>query len=379
MRALVLLSALAIGCSCSGSEQEQPAPDAQPQTSGGSSGSAGSTGGTRVSGGTGGGAGTGGSGATAATSGAGGTAGRATFDCEHVQVVKSCENGWCRIPAGCFVMGSPESEWGRGANTESQAKVTLTRAFEIQQFEVTQTDWVARDLPNPSTPPVPGSAGDCLEAACPVGNVTWYEAAAYANLLSAERVPPLAACYELSGCSGEVGTGMTCAAVSMTAPSPYACDGYRLPTAAEWEYAARAGTVTAFYSGPITEQSKTNACAEDPNLDQIGWYCANSGNSTHQVGGKQPNAWGIHDMSGNAHEWTNDVTDGIGHGPGPLVDPDESGAFPLSQVLTRGGGPNTYPAGCRSAKHSFALQRTSRGPGFRLVRTLPITPDAAAD
>lgn len=112
--------------------------------------------------------------------------------CQQSQVEAKCSRGWCTLPAGCFVMGSPESEWEH-APQEQRVKVTLTRDFIISEHEVTQAEWVAAGLPNPSK--VVQGQGDCTEAACPIGNVNWFEAASYANLLSEkEGLPP---CYEL--------------------------------------------------------------------------------------------------------------------------------------------------------------------------------------
>jgi formylglycine-generating enzyme required for sulfatase activity len=77
---------------------------------------------------------------------------------------------------------------------------------------------------------------------------------------------------------------------------------YRLPTEAEWEYACRAGSTTAFPNGGITE---TN-CSRDPNLDPMGWYCGNSNNMIQPAAQKKPNAWGLYDMLGNVQEWCQD-------------------------------------------------------------------------
>lgn len=81
---------------------------------------------------------------------------------------------------------------------------------------------------------------------------------------------------------------------------------YRLPTETEWEYAARAGTTGDTYAGNVTS---TDGWERDPVLDRIAWYVGNSGEQTHPVGRKEPNAWGLHDMLGNVTEWLQDWED----------------------------------------------------------------------
>lgn len=218
--------------------------------------------------------------------------------------------GWVRIPAGEFRMGSPDGEPGRGSDEGPVHTVRITRPFLMQATEVTQGQWRALMGNNPS------NFKNCGDE-CPVESVSWWDALAYANALS--RKEGLPECYRLTGCSGRPGDGSyQCGDAGFQGLS---CRGYRLPTEAEWEYAARAGTTTALYTGPLTIRGANNG----PELDGIAWYGGNSGVSysggydcsgwsekqyssstcgTHPVGKKKPNGWGLYDMLGNVWEWT---------------------------------------------------------------------------
>ena len=224
------------------------------------------------------------------------------------------------LPAGTFTMGSPSSELGSYSDERPQHQVTLTQPFYMQQTEVTQSQWEAVMGSNPSY--FPGCP------TCPVEQVSWDDVQVFLGYMNAR---------------GE-GT-------------------YSLPTEAQWEYAARAGSATAFYNGGITELS----CGYDPNLNAIGWYCYNADSQTHPVAQKTPNAWGLYDMSGNVWEWCQDWFSSSYYDSSPSTDP--AGPSSGSSRVLRGGSWSNSAKNCRSAN------RNNDGPdfsydclGFRLLR-----------
>jgi formylglycine-generating enzyme required for sulfatase activity len=220
-----------------------------------------------------------------------------------------------RIEPGEFLMGSPANEEGRYTD-ETQHKVKITKPFMLGITPVTQKQWVTLMGNNPSY-----FKGDDL----PVIEVSWDDAVAFCQKLSAKE-------------------GKT----------------YRLPTEAEWEYACRAGTTTQYHTGDGEKA-----------LDEAGWYDKNSGNTTHPVGQKKANAWGLYDMHGNVMEWCSDY-----YGPypaGDAVDPTgpAQGDANSSRVL-RGGSWSINPQLCRAACRDWGSPglRYDNG-GFRCLLDLP--------
>jgi formylglycine-generating enzyme required for sulfatase activity len=164
--------------------------------------------------------------------------------------------------------------------------------------------------------------------------------------------------------------------------SPYACNGYRLPTEAEWEYAARAGDPRATYNGDL--DVKTCFAPDWPSsvLDPIAWFDANSsysdgGRRTHEVAGKRPNAWGLYDMLGNVWEWCHDWYGDYPTTPGAVENPVGPGEGPY-RVL-RGVSFNYDNGYIRAAIRDPGYRTSGDGSyivrsyvvGFRPVRSLP--------
>jgi formylglycine-generating enzyme required for sulfatase activity len=257
-----------------------------------------------------------------------------------------------RVSPGAFSMGSPASERGRNGD-ESQHLVTITRAYWLKRTEVTQQEWTDVMASNPSRFKSCG-------AACPVENVNWYEAVAYCNALSARQ--NVERCY-LDG-SKDYDQESAATQTTPSWPKGLDCSGYRLPTEAEWEYAARAGTKGAFFTGEIAE----TACQGDPNLDKAGWYCGNAQETTHPVAQKAANAWGMYDMLGNVGEWVWDFQTDVGG----AAQRDPVGRLAGALRVFRGGSWGRNAGDTRAASRDSDAPRSRNGSvGFRPARTIP--------
>jgi formylglycine-generating enzyme required for sulfatase activity len=229
------------------------------------------------------------------------------------------------IVAGTFDMGW-DPRIGQSAIRDDRApvhSVTISHDFWIQKTEVTQTQWAAVMGKNPS------KFSKCGET-CPVERVSWDDVQTFLKKLNAST------------------PGVT----------------YRLPTEAEWEYAARAGTTG----------------NDRGDLDARAWHYANAGDKTHPVALKKPNAWGLYDTLGNVWEWVQDWYNATYYTFSPAVDPRGPGfgnfdsQVRYSQRVLRGGawfgnprvgGLEVRPA-TRFAREP--LDRTNSDAGFRLVR-----------
>ncbi len=271
--------------------------------------------------------------------------------CDEGQVcfMGECEGQWSEIPDGSFLMGSPLDEAGRDVFDagETQRAVSLTRSFAMQSTEVTWGQWVAL---------MGGRIPSGWTRRMPYEEASWYDALRFANALSVQE--GLTPCYVIGDCEDDA-----CAVtLAHDAATPYECEGYRLPTEAEWEYAARAGTTTALYTGNLIRRTMWSCLDEQPTLDEAGWYCGNT-SFTKEVGLKTPNSWGLFDVMGNAAEW---VWDWMDKETVPQASVDPVGPASGDWKVTRGGVSYSNALYCRSA-----ARRSATRAGFRLVRTLP--------
>jgi formylglycine-generating enzyme required for sulfatase activity/serine/threonine protein kinase len=247
------------------------------------------------------------------------------------------------IPAGEFLMGSPDDDKGAQANERPQHRVRITRPFYMGIYEVTQGQYRAVAGVNPSQ----FNGSDDL----PVERVSWFEAVEFCNALSEkDRLKPF---YRIERIGGNR---------TMTIPDRNG-HGYRLPTEAEWEYACRAGSTTKFSFGDDATR-----------LGEFGWYDGNSDRKTQKVGQKRPNAWGLYDLHGNVWEWCWDSSErcyeptNVGYHEQPRVD-DPLGPPQAAYRVHRGGSWSDGFRVDRSARR-YALPAGHReiNKGFRLVR-----------
>ena len=266
--------------------------------------------------------------------------------------------GFVLIPAGTFQMGS---ELGYDDNKPVH-QVTITKSFYMGKYEVTQAEYEGYCNYGESSPTSTYGVGNNY----PAYYVSWYDAIVYCNKRSiSEGLTP---CYSISGNTDPEKWGM----VPTSTDSKWnavVCDwnanGYRLPTEAEWEYAARAGdnTVVSYtYSGT----SDVNKVGE------YAWYESNSNDATHAVGTKLPNAFGLYDMSGNVYEWCWNWKTTSGYDTG-----EEGGSDPTG---TSAGSYRLFRSSCYSDNSVFCAVsfRCNGAPyyrynflGFRVVRSAP--------
>jgi formylglycine-generating enzyme required for sulfatase activity len=222
------------------------------------------------------------------------------------------------IPAGEFLMGSPDSDEDAESFEKPQHRVRITEPFYLGLTEVTQGQY--RTVTGESPSQFKGS--DDL----PVENVSWEEAVAFCGKLNEREKGQL--------------------------------DGarYRLPTEAEWEYACRAGSTTRHSFG------------DDPaGLGEVAWFEGNSGGKTHRVGEKRPNAFGLNDMQGNVWEWCQDWYDDSYYGQSSDANP--SGPTRATSRVDRGGGWGSSARLCQSANRGRITPDDRSGRlGFRVAR-----------
>ena len=244
------------------------------------------------------------------------------------------------VEAGSFQMGSTN---GR-PDQQPVHTVHITRPFYISKYAVTFEEY---DLFCDDTIGIPKPKDRGWgRGAHPVSGVNWYDAVKYCNWLSEKE--GLTPCYDVKG---------------KLTQCDFSANGYRLPTEAEWEYAARGGHKSQGY-----EYTGSN------NVDDVGWYEGNSGGQTHPVGQKQPNELGLYDMSGNMWEWCWDWYGKDYYASSPVSDPtgpsSGTGVYIADADRARRGGSYREKSDVLRVTFRGADGATYRGDSaFRLVRT----------
>lgn len=258
---------------------------------------------------------------------------------------ENISDGLILIPGGTFSMGSPSGERQRQED-EIQHDVTVS-SFYIDPYEVTQSDYAAIMGENPSH-----FTGENL----PVENVTWYDAVEYCNRLSEHR--GLTPAYTIDG---------------NTVSWDRSANGYRLLTEAEWEYAARANTVTVFHDGDQITSDNANFEGSYPYLIEENYVnhhdssvvTSRNRGETIAVDSLPPNQFGLYNMYGNVSEWCFDY-----YGAYDVAQAaDPAGAAGGSLRVNRGGGYNDFAKQLRSAYRSATTpDTTEQNLGFRIAR-----------
>ena len=233
------------------------------------------------------------------------------------------------VPAGSFLMGSPDTEKGHSIDEGPRHRVTISRGFWMGKYEVTQAQWRGIMKSNPSIlkPKRPflkklglSNLPHVDQRELPVERVSWNDVQEFIRKLNRK-------------------TGLT----------------FRLPTEAEWEYACRAGSESAYYFGDNRKE-----------LSRYAWYNGNTSAETHPVGRKKPNAWGLCDMAGNVFEWCQDWYSRDFYQYSPATDP--TGPSSGTARVFRGGSWFSSENRCRSAfRYGYNPDLKYANLGFRLV------------
>ena len=226
------------------------------------------------------------------------------------------------VPAGEFMMGSPDSDKSGRGDERPQHRVRITKPFWLGKYLVTQEQWQAVIGNNPSEFKGPKN---------PVDSVGWEDCRDFLKTLNEKF-----------------------------ANTPVK---FSLPTEAQWEYACRAGSKSRYYYGD-----------EDAKLAEFAWFNDNSEEKTHPVGQKKPNAWGLYDMHGNLFQWCADWYDGDYYKSSPASDP--CGPSSGSLHVDRGGCWNSLARGCCSA---FRHTNSPRADHFIGLRVMVIRQDSTGE
>lgn len=254
------------------------------------------------------------------------------------------------VPGGTFTMGDTR---GEGDSNELPTHSVTLNSFYMGTYEVTQAEYSQYMQPGSSWTSNYGHGDDY-----PAYYVSWYAIIKYCNLRSmAEGFTPV---YSISGSTNPANWGSVPTSDNSTwnaAICNWNANGYRLPTEAEWEYAARGATNTPdyLYSG-------------SDDINAVAWYSGNSGYTSHPVGTKAPNGLGLYDMSGNLYEWCWDWYSSYSSSPSNNPTGPASGSYRVK----RGGSWSSSASYCRVAYRYTAYPNSSVGDiGFRLCRAVP--------